>query len=48
MTEKNEIATTTSIQIPSDPSETLTNLDKYIEDDQQTKTVLHLSLLPRI
>jgi hypothetical protein len=33
MTEKNEVASTTSIKMPSDPSETLTSLDKYIEDE---------------
>jgi hypothetical protein len=33
MPEKNEVASTTSIKMPSDPSETLTSLDKYIEDE---------------
>jgi hypothetical protein len=33
MAEKNEVACTTSIKMPSDPSETLTSLDKYIEDE---------------
>jgi hypothetical protein len=31
--EKNEVVSTTSIKTPSGPSETLTSLDKYIEDE---------------
>ena len=33
LAEKNEVASTTSIKMPSGPSETLTSLDMYIEDE---------------
>jgi hypothetical protein len=46
--EKNEVASTTSIKTPSGPSETLTSLDKYIDESNRQEWLFICPYCPKL